>query len=148
MRTLGRTPEEYLATLPDDRADVLHAVRDVVLAALEPGFVETLRETAIYYEIPRAQSPPGLGKPLIYAGLASQKNYLTLYLRPLYYDPDFRDMFVARWRAGGRDPDLGKSCVRFLTLEDVDLACIRDSVALYTPAEYVQTYLAYRRPAG
>ncbi len=145
MRTLGRDVEEYLNTIPDERAGALSTVRDAIVAALPDDYVEILRDTAIYYEIPRRFGPKGLGKPLIYAGLASQKNYMTVYLRALYYDPDFRTAFIARWEAGGTPLDIAKSCVRFRSLDELDLECVADAIAEYTPAEYVETYTSFRQ---
>lgn len=138
MNTLGRTAEEYLATLPDDRQLALEAVRDVIVEALPAGYEEHLRATAIYYEIPRR------AKPLIYAGLASQKHYMTVYLRALYYDPDLNDGFVARWRAGGTPLDMGKGCVRFRSLAEVDLDLIADTVAAYEVADYLRLHASFR----
>jgi len=41
-RSAAATVDEYLAELPDDRAEVVQAVRDVVLANLPAGYVEAV----------------------------------------------------------------------------------------------------------
>ncbi|CAN5840749.1 hypothetical protein BH20CHL8_BH20CHL8_00470 [soil metagenome] len=38
--TTARTPDEYIASLPDDRREAIAAVREVVRKNLPPGFEE------------------------------------------------------------------------------------------------------------
>jgi len=146
VRTLGRTPEEYLASLPADRELALSAVREAILGALPAGYEEHLRDTAIYYEIPRERMPPGYrSKPLIYAGLASQARHMAVYLRSIYYDQGLHSAFVARWLALGKPLDMGKTAVRFQSLDDVPLELIADTVAEYEVADYIELYTSYQR---
>ncbi len=75
------TVEEYLSEVAPDRAQVIAEVRGVILANLPVGFVEAMRWGTIAYEVPLALQPETYnGQPLMYAALASQKNYMSLYL--------------------------------------------------------------------
>jgi hypothetical protein len=57
----------------------------------------------------------------MYAALASQKRYCSLYLSAVYADPERQADFEARYRETGKRLDMGKSCVRFRTLDDLPL---------------------------
>ena len=46
------TVREYLDALPDDRCAALGAVREVILANLPDGYVETMNWGMITYEVP------------------------------------------------------------------------------------------------
>jgi hypothetical protein len=145
MITLGRTVEEYLNSLPEDRQMAMDAVRNTILDSLPPGYEEHLRRTAIYYEVPQALVPKGQGKrPLVYAGLASQKNTMSVYLRAVYFDQDLNDEFTARWLAGGRKLDMGKNAIRFRSLEEVDPGVLADAISAYTVADYVRLVVERR----
>ena len=147
MRTLGHTPEDYLSSLLPEREDALRVVRNVIVSALPAGYVECLRATAIYYEVPRSAWPDWhRGRPLIYAGLASQKNHMSVYLRPLYTDWDMKELFVARWQAGGTPLRMGKGCVRFRSLAEIDLELVADTIAAYSVAEFLALQATRRRP--
>lgn len=143
------TVDEYLAELPDDRRAAVSAVRDVVVANLPAGVVETMNWGMITYEIPLSRYPDTYnGQPLGYVALASQKNYLSLYLSAIYGDPDSRERFEAAYRATGKRMDIGKSCVRFRTLDDLPLDVVADAVAEYTVDEYIEQYEAHRGAGG
>ncbi|HLA62824.1 MAG TPA: hypothetical protein VK610_00235, partial [Rhodothermales bacterium] len=49
--------DAYLAALPDDRRDVIAAVRNVVVANLPAGYEESVSWGMIGYEIPLARYP-------------------------------------------------------------------------------------------
>ena len=54
----------------------------------------------------------------MYAGLASQKNHMAVYLTGIYMSDNTRQDFEAAYKATGKRFDVGKSCVRFTKLED------------------------------
>ncbi len=78
------------------------------------------------------------GQPLGYVALAAQKRHFSLYLMGLYSDSQQDRDFRARWTATGRKLDMGKSCLRFRRLDDLDL----DLVAAVVAAMPVETFLA------
>jgi len=50
-------PEEYLAALPEDRREVVSAVRDTINANLEPGFEETMQYGMVSWVVPLDRYP-------------------------------------------------------------------------------------------
>jgi hypothetical protein len=153
MQSEAATVAQYLATLPPDRREIVETVRQVVLANLDDDIEETMQYGMIGYVVPHRVFPDGYHcdprQPLPFAGLASQKNHLSLYLMPLYLaaggkrpeggTPAER-RFRKLWEASGKRLDMGKSCIRFKKLDDLALGAISDLLARTTAASYVKLY--------
>jgi hypothetical protein len=84
------------------------------------------------------------GQPLGLAALASQKNYMTLYLNTVYGDPDTERWFHDRWAETGKKLDMGKSCVRFRRLDDLPLEVIGETIGRVSVDQYIERYEAVR----
>jgi hypothetical protein len=139
VRSEAQTVEDYLDGLPDDRAEAIQAVREVILANLDEGFVETMNWGMISYEVPLATYPDTYnGKPLMYAALASQKNHMAVYLTSVYATDERRDQFLAKYRATGKKVDVGRSCVRFKTLDQLPLELIGRAIAADDAESFVE----------
>ena len=79
--------DEYLAELPPDRRAAISRVREIILKNLPDGYVEEMRWGMISYGVPLERFPDTYnGQPLMYAALASQKRYMSLYLTNVYGD--------------------------------------------------------------
>ena len=135
------TVKEYLASLPPERCRVISAVRRVIRVSLPKGYRETMNWGAISYEIPLKRYPDTYnGQPLCYAGLAAQKNHYALYLMCLYSNPRLATVFSEQFRTKGKKLDMGKSCVRFRSLEDLDLPAIAKVIAGTSVEQYIELY--------
>ena len=138
------SPEEMIASLPD-RAEAISKVREVILANLPPGYEEGIDLGMISYHVPLDRFPDTYnGHPLGLAALASQKNYMSLYLNNVYGDPATEAWFKERYAASGKRLDMGKSCVRFRRLEDLPLDVIGETIARSDLDRYVAHYQAAR----
>jgi len=138
------TVAEYLDSLPPERRDMLSAVRDVVSAAMPAGYREGFAFGMITWCVPLERFPDTYnGQPLGYVALAAQKRHYALYLMGLYADSEEAASFRQRWETGGRRLDMGKSCLRFRRLDELDL----DLLAARTATTDVPTYLARYHPA-
>ncbi len=130
MRSEATTVEEYLAALPSDRREAIQAVREVIRRHLPDGYEEAMNWGLITYQVPLALHPDTYnGEPLMYAGLASQKRHMALYLTGIYISEDSREAFERAYRATGKRFDVGKSCVRFRNIEDLPLDLIGETIA-------------------
>ncbi len=139
MQSTAATVSEYLKSLPADRRKAISAVRTVIKNSLPPGYAEVISWGMITYEVPLKVEPETYnGKPLMFAALASQKNHMAIYLCSLYCLPGAEANFRAAWKATGRKLDMGKSCLRFKKLEDLDLELIRKAVAATPVADFVR----------
>lgn len=127
------TPAAYLASLPPERRKVIAAVRDVIKKRLPKGYVETMNWGMLAYEVPLSRYPETYNKqPLMYLALAAQKNNYAFYMTGVSNDKALMDRLAAGYKAAGRKLDLGKSCLRFQSLDELPLDVIGDIVASTT----------------
>lgn len=130
MRSESGTVEGYLASLPEERRQAVQRVRQVILDNLPDGYEEVMNWGMITYQVPLAVYPDTYnGQPLMYAALASQKHHMAVYLTSIYMDDDEREAFEADYRATGKTYDVGKSCVRFKTVDDLPLEVIGRAIS-------------------
>ena len=138
MHSDATTVKAYLDSLPDDRRAALAKVRAVIRKNLPKGYVEAMNWGMIVYEVPLKTYPDTYnGQPLAYAGLASQKNHMSVYLMGIYGSDALRDEFEVAYRASGKRMDVGKSCVRFRTLDDLPLDVVGDAIGALTLDQFL-----------
>ncbi|MFG0328498.1 MAG: DUF1801 domain-containing protein [Phycisphaerales bacterium] len=144
MPSKPSTVDEYLDSLPDDRRKVIEAVRKVILKNLDKGYEEGIQYGMIGYFVPHSIYPPGYHcdpkQPLPFAGLASQKNYMSLYLYCIYLSEEEQKRFVEAWKKTGTKLDMGKSCIRFKSLDEVALNVVGDSIRRLPAKKFVAHY--------
>ena len=147
MHSDAATVKEYLDSLPEDRREAISAVRDVILKHLPEGYQETMNWGMICYEVPLERYPATYSKqPLMYAALASQKNYCSLYLTAVYQDKSAEEWLRTEFASAGKKLDMGKSCVRFKKLEDLPLEAIGRAIARTPVDAFLKMYERSRRP--
>ena len=145
MHSDAVTVGQYLAELPDDRHDLIAAVRQIVLDHLPEGYVEGVGWGMLTYTVPMEVSGPTYnGQPLGYVALAAQKRYNSLYLTALYAGSADEAEFRRRWEAGGRRLDMGKSCLRFRTLDDLDVDLLAEVIAGTGVPAFLERYQEVR----
>jgi Domain of unknown function (DU1801) len=125
-----QTIAEFLAAQPPDRRKELTRVRSIVRKHLPKGYKEGMAAGMIAYYIPLEKYPDTYnGQPLWYAALASQRNYLTLHLMPVYGSHELERKLRDGFRAEGKRLDMGKACIRFQNADDLALETIGDIVS-------------------
>lgn len=145
MKSKANTVADYLTELPADRKAGIEAVRAVVLENLPSGYEEAMNWGMITYQVPLEVYPDTYNKqPLVYAQLGSHKNYMTLYLMGIYGSDDTAKGFEADYRATGKRYDVGKSCVRFRSLDDLPLELIGNTIASIEMEDFVMSAKAFR----
>ena len=141
----AKTVDEYLDSLPAERRTVVSAVRDVVRRNLPRGVTETMGYGMIAYNVPLERYPETYnGQPLCYAAIAAQKNHYSLYLTCVYQGADDSDWLKNEFVWAGKKLDMGKSCVRFKSLDDLPLPAIGELIARTTPERFIAQYEASR----
>ncbi len=138
------SPKAYLDALHEDRKKALGAIRATIRKNLNPGFAEGIQYGMIGYFVPHSVYPDGYHcdpkQPLPFASIASQKNHIGIYLFCLYSSPGDMERFVREWKATGKKLDMGKSCVRVKTLEDVPLDVLGKAIKRVTVKKFVASY--------
>ncbi|MHC5109840.1 MAG: DUF1801 domain-containing protein [Planctomycetota bacterium] len=144
MKSSATTVAGYLAQLPPDRREAISAVRDVILKNLGSGYEEGLQYGMIGYYVPHSVYAPGYHcdprQPVPFAGLASQKNHMAIYLMCIYGHEEHEFWFREAWLKTGKKLDMGKSCIRFKKLEDVALSVIGKAVRRVPARKFIAHY--------
>ncbi len=152
MQSDASTVEEYLAKLPEDRREALQSIRVVILKNLPKGYEEGMQYGMIGYFVPHSVYPLGYHgnpkQPLPFASLASQKNYMSIYLMCIYSDEAHATWFREAWAKTGKKLDMGKSCVRFKKIEDVPLGVIGQAIKRVPVRKYIEHYESVMKASG
>jgi hypothetical protein len=137
----AKTVREYLASLPPERRRTVAAVRELILEHLPRGYEETMQYGMIGYSVPLSRYPNTYnGQPLTVAALAAQKGYTSLYLMAVYGDRGTERWFAEAFRKAGKKLDMGKSCVRFKSLDDLPLPVIGQAIARTSVDDFIAFY--------
>jgi uncharacterized protein YdhG (YjbR/CyaY superfamily) len=101
----GKEIDDYLEKLGPDRRAALAQVRSLILEAV-PDAVESMKYRMPTYEYGGA----------MLCAFASQKRYMSLYVEPPILDGHSEELLRL---------DLGKSCIRFKSIDQLPLATVR-----------------------
>jgi hypothetical protein len=153
VQSKATTVQQYLTSLPPDRCAALSAVRDVILRNLDKDYEEGVQYGMIGFFVPHRVFPAGYHcdpkQPLPFAGLASQKNHMSLYMMSLYGaagsdrpdgGTDHERWFREAWAKTGKKLDMGKSCIRFKKLDDLALDVIAEAIRRMPAKAYISQY--------
>lgn len=144
MQSKAKTVSEYFAELPEDRRKALKTLRDVILKHIDPRYVEGMGYGMPGWSVPHSIYPAGYHCdpkiPLPYAGFASQKNHMSLYLMCVYGHTGEDKWFRDAWAKTGKKLDMGKSCIRFKKVEDLALDVIAEAFKRTPVDKYIEFY--------
>jgi hypothetical protein len=113
--TPATTPEAYLDALDEPRRSDVRALHELILAEA-PGLESHLQSGMLAYgryTYRKASGRTGAWFPI---GLASNKRYISLYVMAA----DGERYLAETYRERLPKADIGKSCVRFKRLADLD----------------------------
>ncbi|MGH9673036.1 MAG: DUF1801 domain-containing protein [Bryobacteraceae bacterium] len=141
MQSKAKTVTQYLNELPADRKAELSKVRAVIRKNLPKGLAEQMSSGMIGYVVPHKLYPPGYHcdprQPLPFAGLAAQKNHMSLYMMTVYGDAKLQKWLREQFDARGKRLDMGKSCIRFRKADDLPLDVIGEAIGRVSVADYI-----------
>jgi hypothetical protein len=149
MQSKATSVEAYLAELPEERRVALEAVRKVIRRNIDKKIEEGMQYGMIGYYVPHSVYPKGYHcdpkQPLPFVALASQKNYLSLYMFCDYVRGDQNEdetWLRAEWAKTGKKLDMGKSCIRFKKLEDLALDVVGKALKRIPMKTHIAQYEA------
>ncbi len=149
MKNNFQTVEEYLRDLPVDRRNEIEKVRQVILENLPAGYEEIIQYGMIGYGVPLEIYPAGYmndkTKPVPYAALASQKNYMAIYLMNIYGNKETEEWFIQEYKKSGKKLDMGKSCIRFKKADDLALDVLGKTIARTSVENFIEIYQKARQ---
>ena len=142
------TVAAYLASLTPDKRAVIEEARALVHRHIPKGYAEFMNWGVINWGIPLEEfSNTHNGQPLCYVGLGAKKSYNSLYLMGVYdssngkYTTPFSErLLVDAFNKAGKRLDMGKCCLHFKELDDLELTAVATVIAMSTPKEYIAYY--------
>ena len=145
MQSTATTVSDYLASLPADRRAEVSKIRALVNQHIDPAIQEGMLYGMITWSVPHAVFPAGYHvdpkTPLPFAALASQKNYLSLYLMTAYGEGSTGEAWIrTHWPKTAKKLDMGKSCIRFKTADDLALDVVGEAIARVPVQEHLAWY--------
>ena len=145
MQYKAESPEDYISQLPEKRREVISGIRQQILENLPKGFEEQMSYGMLGYVVPHSIYPKGYHVkpelPLPFINLASQKNFIALYHSGLYADPALLEWFTSEYsKHCKRKLDMGKSCIRFKSMDDIPYELIAELSGKMTVKEWIHLY--------
>ena len=142
------TVTAYLASLTPQKRAVIQEARTFVRRHIPNGYAEFMNWGVINWGIPLQEfSNTYNGQPLCYVALGAQKNYNSLYLMGAYdssngkyTSPFSQKLLVDAFKKAGKRLDMGKCCLHFKELDDLELSSVATVIAMSTPEEYIAYY--------
>src|SRR5579862_3893774 len=136
-----KTPAQYVASLPADRAKTIATVRALVNQHIPRGYDECLVWGTIGWAIPLSRYPDTYNQqPITYVALSSQKNFCSLYLMGAFWSETQLDQLKAAFKAAGKKLDMGKCCVHFERPEDLPLEAIGKLISAISSEKWIAMY--------
>jgi len=117
----ARTTEEYLAELSEPRRSEI-ARLDKLIRQTVPGLDPHIRSGMLGYGTYHYKYASGREGDWFRIGLASNKNYISLYACAA----NERGYVAERYKERLPKASIGKSCVRFKRLADLDLEVLKE----------------------
>ena len=143
VSSAAKTVAQYLDELSEADREVVSTLRDLFLKHLPKGLEEVMNWGMLTYQVPFSRVPKTYNnQPLAFAAIARQKNYFSIYLMSVYADEELRQKFESEYRDSGKRMDLGKSCIRFKSLNDLPIELIRKYLSVVSLEDYIAQYSA------
>lgn len=144
MKASGKTVDEILVNLPEDRVEPFNKLHQVIIKNLPRGF-EPVISYGVGYVVPHKLYPAGYHckpeEPLPFAGIASQKGSINFYHMGIYADPKLLKWFQTQYPKHSKQKlDMGKSCVRFKKMEEIPYKLIAELMKKMSAEKWIEMY--------
>ena len=145
MKSEAKTPDEYIAELPEDRKIAVQKLREIALKNLPKGFKEVISYGMLGYVVPHELYPKGYhctpDLPLPFFNIASQKNSINIYHMAIYADSDLYKWIVDEYpKYSNAKLDMGKGCIRFKKVDAIPLEMIGELLSKISPQQWIEIY--------
>jgi hypothetical protein len=148
VHSAAKSVDQYLAELEPERRENVEFLRGLCLKHLPGGLEESMNWGMISYQVPfETVSKTYNGQPLLFAAIASQKHYISLYLMSIYAFEEERDRFESEWKATGKRFDAGKACIRLRNTEQIPVDVLIRALKSVSVDGFVRQYAKQRSEA-
>lgn len=118
--TSAKTPDEYIALIAEPRRSEIKTLHEFIQKTI-PDLKPHILAGMIGYGTFHYKSASGREGDWSYIALASQKNYISVYVCA-----SDGDQYVAeKYKNELPKANIGKSCIRFKKIEDIDLVVLK-----------------------
>ncbi len=121
--TSASTPEEYLTSILEPRQHEVRVIHELIQKNL-PQLTPHIMSGMIGYGTYHYRYPSGKEGEWSLIALASQKNYISVYICCV----DEGKYIAEEYKEKLPKANIGKSCIRFEKIEDIDLSVLTDII--------------------
>jgi hypothetical protein len=118
-----QTPEEYVNALEEPRRSEIRSLYDLIADAV-PDLEPHIESGMIGFGTYHYKYDSGREGDSLIIGLASRKRYISVYVMGVEGDEYVAELYKDRLPQA----DIGKSCVRFKKVDDVDRATLTEMI--------------------
>ncbi len=127
----AETPAEYISELDEPRKTEIKRI-DALIRKWAPKLDPHMRSGMIGYGTYHYKYPSGREGDWFKVGLASNKNYISIYACGVKNGGYIAEAYKTRLPKAS----IGKSCIRFKRLDDLDLGVLEEIVKETSRAEF------------
>lgn len=121
--TTAKSADEYLEMIPEPRKSEMMSLHKLI-RKLAPALEVKMYGAIVGYGTYHYKGKSGREGDWFPIGLASQKNYISLYICAT----DGKQYLAESYKSKLPKADIGRSCVRFKKLSDVDMKVIEELI--------------------
>lgn len=121
--TSAKSPDEYLAMIPEPRRQEMEEIHILIQKTI-PDLIPHILSGMIGYGTYHYKYASGREGDWSLVALASQKNYISVYVCAVDKDKYLAESYKDKLPKAS----IGKSCIRFKRLADVDLSVITEII--------------------
>ncbi len=121
----AKTPAEYIGSLKEPRRSEIEALHKIITATV-PKLEPTMAFGMIGYGRFHYKYASGREGDWVTVALASQKNYISLYICSV--DETGRQYIAERYKKELGRVSVGKSCIRFKKAADLNLGVLKKAL--------------------
>lgn len=145
MPSTANTPQAFIDELPEDRKEIIAAIRKAIKENLPKGFDEVMSYGMLGYVVPHSIYPSGYHctpkLPLPFINIASQKSCISIHHLGLYAHKPLLDWLTDEWQKySSKKMDMGKGCLRFKKADDVPLKLIEKLANKMSVKQWIEVY--------
>jgi hypothetical protein len=134
VRSAARTVDEYLKELPVGRRADFQVVLEVVRKNMPAGYEEAMNWGMVCWQVPLSIRPETYNKqPLMFAALANQKNYISLYMMGVFTVPALYEKLMS----SEKKIRMGRGCINFTKASSLPLDVIGEIISEVTVDKYL-----------
>ena len=144
-KSKASTIEGFLEGLTPEKREAIVAARKLVQANIPKGYAEYMDWGCINWGIPLSEFPETYnGHPITYIALGANKNKNTLHLMACYVGGKETAFLRDEFKKAGKKFDMGKSCLHFNTLDDLELKSVAKVIGSVSKERYLEMYKKFK----